>query len=198
VIRTNLATRPFYNVRAVQVVLGALALVVLAVTVFNAVQIIRLSASQRTLGAKASAAEEEAQRLRLEAQQIRTRIDPKELEVVAVAAAEANAIIDQRTFSWTSLMTHLEATLPADVRITEITPRPSDRLVVIAVESRSVEDLDEFIIGLEETGAFHDVLATNEVTMENDVIAAVIEARYTQPLGVPADAPSAAPQEAPQ
>jgi hypothetical protein len=199
VIRTNLATRPFYNVRAVQLALAALALVVLLVTVFNAVQIIRLSASQRTLGAKAAAAEEEAQRLRLEAQQIRTRIDPKELEIVALAAADANAIIDQRTFSWTSLMTHLEATLPTDVRITAITPRPSDRLVVIGVESRSVEDLDEFILGLEETGAFHDVLATNEVTMENDVIAATIEARYTQPLTSPpeASAPPTSP-EAPQ
>ncbi len=188
-IRTNLATRPFYNVRAVHAALAALALLVAVVTGFNVVQIVRLSGSQQTLGAKAGAAEAEAQRLRIEAQQIRTRIDPKELEVVAAAAREANAIIDQRTFSWTILMAHLEATLPADVRITGITPRPADRLVVIAAESRSVEDLEAFIIGLEETGAFHDVLATNEVTMDTDVIAAVLEARYTLPLDTPPVAP---------
>jgi Tfp pilus assembly protein PilN len=182
VIRTNLSTRPFYNARAVHAGLGVLALIVVLVTAFNAIQIVRLSASQRTLGAKAQAAEQEAARLRTEAQQIRTRIDPKELEVVAQAAREANTIIDQRTFSWTGLFTHLEATLPPDVRITQITPRPQDKVVVIGVETRSVEDLDTFIVGLEKTGAFHDVLATNEVAMDDDVIAALIEARYTQPL----------------
>ena len=41
---------------------------------------------------------------------------------------------------------------------------------------------DTFIVGLERTGAFHDVLATNEVAMDDDVIAALIEARYTQPI----------------
>jgi len=180
-IRTNLSTRPFYNVRAVQVALAAVALIVLAVTVFNVAQIIRLSASQRTLGAQAQAAEQDAARLRAEAAQIRQRIDPKELEIVAVAAREANAIIDQRTFSWTDLFTHLEATLPADVRATEITPRPATSQVGIRVQARSVEDLGEFIDGLEKTGAFHDVLPKSEVTMENDVIEADIDARYTQP-----------------
>jgi hypothetical protein len=189
VIRTNLSTRPFYNVSAMRAAIGALTLIVALITAFNAIQIVRLTASQRTLGGKAQAAEQEAVRLRTEAQQIRTRIDPKELDVVAEAAREANAIIDQRTFSWTGLFSHLEATLPADVRITQITPRPADMLVVIGVEARSVEDLDEFIVGLEKTGAFHDVLATNEMTMDNDIIAAVIEARYAQPISRAGGAP---------
>jgi Tfp pilus assembly protein PilN len=192
-IRTNLSTRPFYNVRAVQLALGALALIVLVVTVFNVAQIIRLSASQRTLGAQAQKAEEDAARLRTEAARIRQRIDPKELEIVAIAAREANGIIDQRTFSWTNLLTHLEATLPADVRATEITPQPANKLVNIRVQARSVEDLGEFIEGLEKTGAFHDVLPKSEVTMENDVIEADIEARFTQPAPTPAPAAEARP-----
>ena len=179
-IRTNLSTRPFYNVRAVQLALAVLAVMVLAITIFNVAQIIRLSASQRTLGAQAEQAETEAARLRAEAAQIRQRIDTKELEIVALAAREANGIIDQRTFSWTDLFTHLEATLPADVRATEITPQPASKVVSIRVQARSVEDLGEFIEGLEKTGAFHDVLPKSEVTMENDVIEADIDARYTQ------------------
>jgi hypothetical protein len=35
-LRTNLATRPFYNERAVRFVLGVVALIVLGVTAFNA------------------------------------------------------------------------------------------------------------------------------------------------------------------
>jgi hypothetical protein len=181
-IRTNLATRPFYNTRAVHLAIAAFALLVFAITAFNVFEAVRLSASERTLGAQAEAAENQARVLRQQAAQIRTQIDPKELDVVARAAREANAIIDQRTFSWTALFTFLEATLPADVRITSITPRPAEQVVMIGVEARTVEDLDEFIEGLEATGAFHDVLPTSEVTTDDDLLEALIEAPYTRPL----------------
>ena len=52
-LRTNLATRPFYNERAVRFVLGVVALIVLGVTAFNALELLRLTDSQRTLGAHA-------------------------------------------------------------------------------------------------------------------------------------------------
>ena len=42
-IRTNLSTRPFYNERAVQLVLLAAGLVVLAATPFNVMNILQLS-----------------------------------------------------------------------------------------------------------------------------------------------------------
>jgi hypothetical protein len=85
-IRTNLSTRPFYNVRAVQVTLGVLAALVLAVTLFNVIQIVRLVSAQRTLGANADAAETEAARLRATAAGIRAQINPTELATVADAA----------------------------------------------------------------------------------------------------------------
>ncbi len=62
-LRTNLSTRPFYNIRAVQLALGALALLVAVLTVVNLVQLVRLTASERALGARAQQAETEAQRL---------------------------------------------------------------------------------------------------------------------------------------
>ena len=180
-IRTNLSTRPFYNVRAVRGLLAACALIVLAITAFNAIQLVRLSASQRTLGAQSQQAEEEAARLRAEAAQILARIDASKLQVVAEAASEANAVIDQRTFSWTALFTHFEGTLPPDVRITRVTPQPSDQTVLIRAEARNIEDLEAFIDGLEGTGAFRSVLPTSEVTMATGVIEATIAARYEPP-----------------
>ena len=121
-LRTNLATRPFYNERAVRFVLGILVLAVLAVSAFNAIELLRLTESQRTLGAHAFDAEREAARLRSEAAAIRAQINAKELEVVANAAREANSIIDQRAFSWSELFDQLEHTLPDDVRITAVDP----------------------------------------------------------------------------
>ena len=180
-IRTNLSTRPFYNARAVNALLGLFAVLVVAMTVYNVVELVRLSTSQRSLGAQASTAEREATRLRVEAQQTLARVDPKELAVVDKAAREANAIIDQRTFSWTDVFTHFEKTLPADVRITSVSQQASRQVVLIDAEARSIDDVDQFIEALEKTGAFRDVIARSEEVMENDVIVARLEATYMPP-----------------
>ena len=183
-LHTNLSTRPFYNARAVRLVLGTLTVLVLAVTVFNIVQVIRLAARQRSLSARAVQAEAEAQRLRGDAAAIRARIDPKELSVVAGQAREANAIIDQRTFSWTELFSTFEATLPADVRITAVQPRLEQDgtfHVDIAIEARRAEDRDTFIEALEKSGFFHDVLPTEEQTDEQGLLESILDGVYLPP-----------------
>lgn len=186
-IRTNLSTRPFYNTRAVRAVLTIVTAIVVAVTAYNAVQVVRLTATQRRIGAKASDAEREATRLRAEAVQVLSRVDPKELATVDKAAREANAIIDQRTFSWTEVFAHLERTLPPDVRITSVRQQAGRQAVLLDAEARDIDDVDAFIEALEKTGAFHNVIAVTEVVMENGTIAANLEATYT-PLTRPAEA----------
>ncbi len=183
-LRTNLSTRPFYNVRAVQVTLGLFAGLVLGITLFNVVEIVRLSASQRSLGSHAAEAEAEATRLRSEAVRIRSEINPKELQVVADAAREANGIIDQRAFSWTLLFGQFESMLPPDVRITAVRPRLERSgafVVAISVEARRAEDLDAFVEALESKGAFRNVLAVQEQTGESGLIEAVIDGTYVPP-----------------
>lgn len=183
-LRTNLSTRPFYNVRAVQAALTAVGVIVIALTVFNLVEIIRLTASQRRLGAHASQAEQEAQRLRSEATRVRAQINPKELAVVAGAAREANAIIDQRAFSWSALFSQFEATLPDNVRITAVRPhleRDGSFVVAIGVQARRVEDLDAFIEALENRSGFKNVLATQEQTGDDGLLDAVVEGTYVPP-----------------
>jgi Tfp pilus assembly protein PilN len=187
-LRTNLSTRPFYNVRAVQVALSTLGAIVLGVTLFNAIRVVTLMTSQQTLGANADAAEREAARLRSEASRVRAQINPTELENVADAAREANDLIDQRAFSWTELFTQFEATLPDDVRITAVQPRLEDGVFIIgvAVEARRAEDMDSFIEALEMTGAFRNVLATQTQSNEAGRLEAVIEGVYQPPARAPA------------
>lgn len=183
-LRTNLSTRPFYNIRAVQLALGALALLVAALTVVNLVQLVRLTASERALGARAQQAETEAQRFRDEARRIRSQIDAKELSEVAAAAQEANAIIDLRAFSWSDLFAQLETTLPESVRLTSFQPQEDGegRLVMhLGVQARRVQDLESFLDALEKTGRFHDVLAAQEETDQEGLISAVVEGIYVIP-----------------
>ena len=194
-LRTNLATRPFYNVRAVQVMLGLLAVLVLLFTVFNVTRVIQLTASQSTLGARASQAEADAERLRNEAARIRTQINQKELESVAAAAREANGIIDRRAFSWTDLFTQLEATLPDDVRITNVQPRVEKGIVKIGLiaESRRPEDLAAFIEALEDSQTFRNVVPLQQHADEGGLIQLALEGDYSGPLKPPApDATAAA------
>lgn len=186
-LRTNLSTRPFYNVRAVHAAIGALALLVLAFTLFNVVQLVSLTGSQRTLGARASEAEIEAQRLRGEAARIRTQINQKELEAVSTAAREVNGIIDRRAFSWTELFTQLEATLPPDVRISTVQPRLEKGTfkVGLVAEARRAEDVAAFIDALEQTGAFRNVVPLQQQTDDDGLIEVAIEGDYdaTAPNG---------------
>jgi Tfp pilus assembly protein PilN len=193
-LRINLSTRPFYNIRAVHAVLALGAAIVLLFTLVNTVQIVRLALSQQTLGASAADAEREALRLRAEAAKIRSQINPQELEVVAAEAREANRIIDQRAFSWTELFAQFEATLPPDVRITAVQPRAetTNFVVAIGVQARRAEDLDAFVEALETGGTFHDVLAVKEQTTDTGLIEAIVEANYVPPARQPASAADAA------
>jgi len=180
-LRMNLATRPFYNVRAVRMALGLAGVVLLGASLFNATRLVSLSVSQESLGARASEAESDAARLRLEAQGMLAQINTQELEVVAGAAREANAIIDQRAFSWTGLFERFEATLPADVRITAVQPRlerTGEFVVAIGVQARQAEDLDVFVEALEAGAGFYNALAIQTQTDDEGLIEAIVEGVY--------------------
>ena len=199
---TNLSTRPFYNVRAVHAALGVLALLVALLTAYNLVEVIRLTGAEQSLGARAGDYEAQAAQMRREAAQLRARVDPKELAVVAAAAREANTVIDQRVFSWTDLMTQFEATLPPDVRITAVSPRAQrDQLIIgVAVEARSAEDVDAWVEALEATGSFRSVLPTEQRLAADGLFEAIVEGVYVQapPAGqtAPEEASEPAPEEA--
>ena len=182
-LRTNLSTRPFYNVTIVRAGLGILALLVIAISGFNVLQVISLNSRERTLSGRATAALAEASRLRMEAQRIRAQVDPKELETVSAAALEANAAIEQKAFSWEQLLAQLEATLPDDVRATSIQPRIDDGVIKVSltVKAKTDNDLALFMDALEGKGTFKDVLPSRDEHGEDDIIDATIEATYVPP-----------------
>lgn len=191
----NLATRPFYNERLVR---GAL-IVALAVAVLwaalNVITLVSLSQQSamlsdriRTEGLRASGA-------RTEADTVRRGLNVADLKKVSGAATEANALIERRTFSWTGLFNQLETTLPADVRLVEVQPQTDDsgRLILsLTVVSRKIEDLDEFIRGLEATGAFSGVVSRSDEALDDGSIASTLQGYYTSAAtkAAPASEPS--------
>jgi Tfp pilus assembly protein PilN len=181
VIRTNLATRPFYNEGAVRFWLALLAIVVAAATVFNLMRLVQYSRSDTELATQASRDESGASELKAEAVRVRGTVDAKQIEAASVDARLANDLIDRRTFSWTELFNIFETTLPSDVRITSIRPRIElDRqiLLTITLLARSVEDVDMFMQNLEMNGAFEKVLSSDERVNEEGLIDATLETVY--------------------
>jgi Tfp pilus assembly protein PilN len=193
-LRANLSTRPFFNERAVHLLIGMAAVVVLAFSAFNVSRIVSLSSERTAFAASAADAEAAAADLYSAADQTRETLDTTRLAAVSASAREANAIIDRRLFSWTELFKHLESTLPPDVRITSVRPQ-SDAdgatVVTITVIGRRVEDVDAFMLALENTGAFLDVLSRDERNTEEGDLLAVLEGRY-RPTPTPTAATDAA------
>ena len=182
--RINLSTRPFYNERALHVVLGLLAAAVLAVTAFNLREVYVLSGRQAEFQGRITMAETRTREYRSQAVRIRASINPRELDATVAAAREANTLIDRRVFSWTELFNHLEVTLPPQVRISAVRPRvdkDGTMTIALGVVARSVEGVDAFIENLEKDGVFHGVLSREEFVNQDGLIQAHVEGRYAPP-----------------
>jgi hypothetical protein len=192
VLRTNLSTRPFYNERPIHVAIGVAALLVVALTLWNIVGVVTLSRQNTVLATRVNADHAEAEQLTKMAGEIRRKIDKNELQLVVESAREANALIDQRTFSWTAFFNRLESTMPPDVMLASVRPSVKDGAtrVTMIVLGRRTEDIDEFIEKLEATGAFERVMATQQDLTEEGLRRVVVESLYTG-QEEPATAPEA-------
>jgi Tfp pilus assembly protein PilN len=180
-LRANLSTRPFYNERALHGALAVVAAIVIALTVFNVSQIALLTGRHSSLSGQAAAAERRAAELRAQAARTRQAVNAKEIDVLAGAAREANAIIGQRLFSWTDLLNRLESTLPDNVRITALRPsvaRDGTITVTMTVNAEGVDDIEQFMENLEKTTAFSDVYPIDDEPAETGGVRASLEGKY--------------------
>jgi hypothetical protein len=193
-LRTNLATRPFYNDRIVRLGIVVGVLFVAALTAFNVAQVLTLNRRNDELVARAEAAEGRAQTLRDQARQIRQTLDANEVATMQAAATEANQLIERRAFSWTDLFNRFEETLPADVRVAAVGPQldaEGRMLVVATVYSRRVEDLIEFIERLESTRAFRGLLSRQDAAEDDGTLRSVIQGYYDAKAGAAVSQPAA-------
>lgn len=190
-LRGNLSTRPFYNDRAVRLAIGAAALLLLLFTIFNTTRLLSVTARRGEIRARTAASRDEAARLRAQAATIQQGIDRASLTLLAGSAHEANDLIEQRTFSWTTLLAWLEKAMPMDVRLVSVSPR-IDRgglVVAMAIVARDLPDVDAFISALDETGVFSDVAPTEKQGREDGTFTALVEGAY-QATAPPPSAPA--------
>lgn len=184
-LRINLSTRPFYNERAVHLLLGAVVLTAGAFLVAGVVLLASLSREQAALAAAAGIDESSARAAAAEAAEVLRRAAASDPDRVAGAAADANVLIDRRLFSWTALFNHLEQTLPDGVMLVSVQPRinAAGATVALDVVGRSVSEIGTFIDALEATGAFNGVLPRDEEATAEGAYRTRLVAQYA-PLPV--------------
>lgn len=179
-LRTNLSTRPFYNERRVHLAAGIVALIVVAFTAWNVTRLVTLSARRGELRTQSQADEASAADLRARAAALERSVDTPALMAVAASAREANAVISRRAFSWTTFFNRLEETLPAGVMLQSVAPQieDGDVIVTMVVVARRVEDVDDFMLKLEGSGAFTDINLINDTATDEGLHRASLRGRY--------------------
>jgi len=153
----NLATEPFRNERLYSVLLAAAAVVVLALTVEHAILL------RRVLPGTTSALHRQVDRLERQAGTARdeARNTPAARPDATTLAQWSflKDLVDKRAFSWTQLFAVLEETLPANVRLVSVAPRPAKGAISLEMtaQARSYQDGLEFLRLLQERPEFSDV-----------------------------------------
>jgi hypothetical protein len=193
-LRSNLATRPFYNERLVSlaIVLGIVAVV--ALTAFNVSQIMSLSKERAVFKAAQEKDDKDAAVVSAGAQAVQRSVDAVRLVALGRQTREANELIDQRTFSWTQFFGHVEQTLPLDARLIAVAPRVArgEFLITMIVNGKAEGDLEDFIEQLLGTGAFYDVSATAlNMNDDNTVNGTIVAHYYLAPKALKTAAPAA-------
>ena len=187
-LRINLSTRPFYNERAVHLLLGAVALAAGALLASAVLSLASLSREEAALAAAAGRDEAAARAAAAEAAEVLRRVAGGDPDGVASATADANLLIGRRLFSWTALLNHLEETLPGGVMLVSVQPRvnAAGATVALDVVGRSVAEIGAFIAALEATGVFSRVLPRDEEATADGAYRTSLVAQY---LPAPPDPP---------
>ncbi len=178
-LTTNLGTRPFYNERAVHVVLVLLGVGALLVLAFGAVRLVELSRANDLLTLQAETAERDAAAIGSRAAALEQELQGSGVTAMTDAATAADRLIAQRGFSWTAFFDLIDRTLPSGVMLTAVRPdAAADGLAIeLAVVGRSVVEIDQFIGQLEATGVFEDVLARQEELADDGTYRAQVRGR---------------------
>ena len=181
-LRTNLATRPFYNERIARAALGAAAVLASAMLAAGVVRLVDLAGRNGDLNARMDQAARTAADLAARATEAQRAVTPQELAALADATREANTLITQRLFSWTDFFNRIETTLPPDVMVTEVRPDIEPGMVEVAmgVLGRRLESINRFVTALETSGAFIDVLNRQVELTEDGMYRAILRGRYLE------------------
>ncbi len=165
--RLNFARRPFRNDRPAYAIAGLLVLIGAALLVVN----LRLFSDYRRqvadTRAEIAALEARGQHADEKAQAARSALSSYRLSSLAEESRGLARIVAERQFSWTSLLSRLERTLPSDVGLAHLQPQfeaGGDAALTLQFIAKNREAIVRTIEALSKNSAFSQV----ELKSENE------------------------------
>ena len=182
-LKGNLSSRPFYNEGLVNILLLGALVVGIALAIFNASSILRYTSERETRTAVQRTAETDSARYKQDAQRERNSVDRNALTVLGFETQEANALIDQRLFSWTVFFGLVEKALPLDVRLVAVAPKfeKGEFKIDMIVNAKRRDDIATFLDALQNTGSFYDMNAENQQQNDAGSYDATLSGGYLAP-----------------
>ena len=153
----NLASRPFSN----RIVPWALTVIILFVSFIGLLIVVQLTTTSRREAAlvqgQITQLKQREQVLMEAANQVRQSFTPEQQQAIPAA----HALIDRKSFSWSRLLTDLESSLPANVKVSRIAvrevSRQADQTIAqldLAVFAKNPAAIDEMIRTMHQEGVF--------------------------------------------
>ena len=153
----NLASKPFSN----RLLPWALTAIILFVSVIGLIVVVRLTTVARN---HAAATQVEINNLRQQEHELIERAEKVKNELTAdqqQAVPAAHQLVDRRTFSWSKLLVDLEASLPANVKVSRIAVRDvttqASQMIAeleLAVFAKNPATINDMISSMHEAGIF--------------------------------------------
>lgn len=159
----NLASKPFSN----RLLPWALTAVILFVSAIGLLLVVRLTTLAKRQGDTTQITinnlRQEEQQLLKTADEIKSLLSPEQQQAVPAA----HQLVDRRRFLWSKLLVDLEASLPANVKVSRIAVRDvttqGDQMVAeleLAVFAKNPDTISEMISSMYQEGIFQPELRT--------------------------------------
>jgi len=183
----NLSTRPFPAYRAVNVALAGILIVLMVLSVWQAVGFSKYSRLARSVSPQEQEIRVEAESLGQRVAELGSRLDRPESTAKLNEIGFLNHLILRKDFSWTRLFATLEGMVPDNVHLTNLTPDIAANGSVtlhLGVLARSIADVTVFIKRVEMSPVFENVIVTaeqkSEVAVSKDVSVTLSAIYYPQ------------------
>ena len=177
--RTNFASGAYDRARLINAALyaaAAAALVLAGVSVWWASDDRRETAAMQ---GNVDRVRQQSAQLREELQRLGfSPDDPGAVADLAKRVADVNQILEQKTFSWTTLLNDLEAAVPRNISISSISPELKSGVVALNGTALTLQDLAKFLIALEQSDRFTEVFLQRQKTAENERVEFSIHCSY--------------------
>lgn len=183
----NLSTRPFPAYRAINVALAIILVVLIGLSVWQAVGFAKYSRLARSIRPEEQTVRVDAESLGQRVVELGSTLDKPESTAKLNEIGFLNHLILRKDFSWTRLFAVLEELVPDNVHLTDLTPdvAANGKITLhLAVQARSIADVTVFIKRVEMSPEFENVIVMveqkNESSASNDVNVTLTAVYYPQ------------------